>query len=186
MKYPATTKVQLQNISVDKKEFRDTLTAEGIPKAICDLLVEKYVVEATVLEAIGKHVFLREVKGLIDEEMPSLKKQEVFFGFFGLMKYPATTKVQLQNISDDKKEFRDTLTAEGIPKAICDLLFEKYVATKEFPNADEVYFTLDYLEQEPPTFMFDSYVEDYAYKSMCDSMSDALNSYIQLVPQGMR
>jgi len=57
------------------------------------LLFEKYVVEATVLEAIGKHAFLKEVKGLIDEEMPSLKKQEVFFGLFGLMKYPATTKV---------------------------------------------------------------------------------------------
>ena len=87
------------------------LSAEGIPKAICDLLFEKYVVEATVLEAIGKRAFLKEVKGLIDEEMPSLKKQEVFVGLFGLMKYPAATKVQLQNISDDKKEFRDTLTA---------------------------------------------------------------------------
>jgi len=150
----------LQNISDDKKEFAERLTAEGIPKEICDLLFEKYVVEATVLEAIGKHAFLKEVKGLIDEEMPSLKKQEVFFGLFGLMKYPATTKVQLQNISDGKKEFTERLSAKGVPDAICDLLFEKYVAIKEFPNADEVYFTLDYLEQEPPTFMFDSYVEN--------------------------
>jgi len=45
------------------------------------LLFEKYVVEATVLEAIGKHAFLKEVKGLIDEEMPSFKKQEVFLDF---------------------------------------------------------------------------------------------------------
>ena len=127
MKYHATTKVQLQSISDDKKEFRDTLTAKGVPDSICDLLFEKYVVEATLLEAIGKHAFLREVKGLIDEEMPSLKKQEVFLGLFGLIKYPAITHEMIQNISDDKKEFRDTLTAEGIPKAICDLLFEKYV-----------------------------------------------------------
>jgi len=53
----------LQNISDYKKEFRDTLTAKGVPDAICDMLFEKYVVEATVLEAIGKHAFLRESKG---------------------------------------------------------------------------------------------------------------------------
>jgi len=45
------------------------------------------------------------------------------------MKYPAATKVQLHNIS--KKEFAERLSAEGIPRAICDLLFEKYVATKK-------------------------------------------------------
>jgi len=43
----------------------------------------------------------------------------------------------LQNISDDKKEFRDTLTAKGVPDAICDLLFEKYVATKKRSASDE-------------------------------------------------
>jgi len=83
-----------------------------------------------VLEAIGKHGFLREVKGLIDEEMPSLKKPEVFFGLFGLMKYPATTKVQLQNTSDNNKESAERLSAKEVPDAICDLLFEKYVAKK--------------------------------------------------------
>ena len=36
----------------------------------------------------------------------------------------------LQNISENKKEFRDSLTARGVPDAICDLLFEKYVAKK--------------------------------------------------------
>jgi len=55
----------------------------------------------------------------------------VFFGLLGLIKYPAITHEMIQNISDDKKEFRDTLTVEGIPKVICDLLFEKYVATKK-------------------------------------------------------
>jgi len=71
-----------------------------------------------------------EVKGLIDKEMPSLKKQEVFFGLFGLIKYPAFTHEMIQNISDNKKEFRDTLTAEGVQKAICDLLFQEYVVDK--------------------------------------------------------
>jgi len=101
------------------------------------LLFENYVVEVPVMEAIEKNAFLKEVEELIDEDMPSLKKQESFFGLFGLTKYPATTRVQLQNISDNKKEFRDTLTAEGIPKAICDLLFEKYVATKKRSASDE-------------------------------------------------
>ena len=81
-----------------------------------------------MLEAIGKHAFLKEVKGLIDEEMPSLKKQEVFFGLFGLIKYPVTTKVQLQNISDSKKEYAERLSAKGVSDAVCDLLFEKYVS----------------------------------------------------------
>jgi len=49
----------------------------------------------------------------------------------GLIKYDAITLEKLQNISDDKKEFKKDLSAEGIPKAICDLLFEKYVATKK-------------------------------------------------------
>jgi len=149
IKYDAITQEKLQNVgrgNYDK--FKEELSAEGVPKAICDLLFEKYVVEATVLEAIGKHAFLKEVKGLIDEEMPSLKKQEVFFGLFGLMKYPATTKVQLQNISDNKKEFAERLSAKEVPDAICDLLFEKYVAknglnrngsqTKSFRDIEEI------------------------------------------------
>ena len=37
----------------------------------------------------------------------------------------------LQNISDSKKEFRGALTAKGVPGAICDLLFEKYVEKKK-------------------------------------------------------
>jgi len=71
----------LLNISHDRKEFKDTLTDEGIPNTICDLLFQKYAVEVPVMEAIEKHSFLKEVKGLICEEMPSLKKQQVFFGF---------------------------------------------------------------------------------------------------------
>ena len=58
-----------QNISDDDSKFASNLSTKGVPDSICDLLFEKYVVEATVLEAIGMHAFLREVKGLIDEEM---------------------------------------------------------------------------------------------------------------------
>ena len=104
IKYKVKKLEHLQNIGRgDYDKFKTDLSAKGVPDSICDLLFEKYVVEATALEAIGKHAFLKEVKGLIDEEMPSLKKHEVFSGLFGLMKYPATTKVQLRNISDNKK-----------------------------------------------------------------------------------
>jgi len=37
----------------------------------------------------------------------------------------------LKEISDNKKEFTEKLSAKGVPDAICDLLFEKYVATKK-------------------------------------------------------
>jgi len=69
IKYDAITLEKLQNVGRgDYDKFTEKLSAEGIPKAICDLLFEKYVVEATVLEAIGKHAFSKEVKGLIDEK----------------------------------------------------------------------------------------------------------------------
>jgi len=42
----------IQNISGNKKEFTDILSAEGIPETICDLLFEKYVAEIAVTEAI--------------------------------------------------------------------------------------------------------------------------------------
>ena len=129
-----------------------------------------------LLEEVG--TYLRD-----DEERD---EEDIGAALCGLIKYKLKKLKDFQNISDNKKEFAERLSAKGVLDAICDLLFEKYVATKEFPNADEVHFTLDYLEQEPPTFMFDSYVEDDVFKSMCDWMSVALNSYIQLVKQGMR
>ena len=129
--YGVMEEEDLKEISDNDEKFVRKLSAKGIPKVICVLLFKKYVVEATMLEAIGKNAFLREVKELIDEEMPCLKKQEVFFGLFGLMKYHATTKVQLRNISDDDEKFTRKLSARGVPDAICDLLFEKYVAKKD-------------------------------------------------------
>ena len=46
----------------------------------------------------------------------------------GLIVFGATTLDKLKRIADNKKEFREALSAEeGVPKAICDLLFEKYV-----------------------------------------------------------
>ena len=50
----------------------------------------------------------------------------------GLIKYDAITQEKLQNVGrGDYESFKKDLSAEGIPKAICDLLFEKYVATKK-------------------------------------------------------
>jgi len=78
----AISKEDLQNIGRgDYESFKKDLSAKGVPDAICDLLLEKYVVVATAMEAIGKYAFLKEVKWLIDEEMPSLKKQEFFLDF---------------------------------------------------------------------------------------------------------
>jgi len=78
----AISKEDLQNIGRgDYESFKKDLSAKGVPDAICDLLFEKYVVVATAMEAIGKYAFLKEVKWLIDEEMPSLKKQEFFLDF---------------------------------------------------------------------------------------------------------
>jgi len=51
----------------------------------------------------------------------------------GLISYRAFTQDDLKAIADTKKEFRDTLTAEGVPKAICDALFDKYVAPAQTP-----------------------------------------------------
>lgn len=46
----------------------------------------------------------------------------------GLIECDVITHEMIQNISGNKKEFTDILSAEGIPETICDLLFEKYVA----------------------------------------------------------
>ena len=59
------------------------------------------------------------------------KERFLFASLKGLIAYGVGEEEDLQNISDNKKEFAERLAAEGIPKAICDLLFEKYVATKK-------------------------------------------------------
>jgi hypothetical protein len=47
------------------------------------------------------------------------------------MQYGATTEDKLQNISREKKEFAERLTAKGV----CDLLFVKYVKAKKRKNS---------------------------------------------------
>jgi len=69
IKYKLKKLKDFQNISDDDDKFARNLSGKGVPNSICDLLFENYVVEATVLEAIGKPAFLKEDKGLIDEEM---------------------------------------------------------------------------------------------------------------------
>lgn len=54
--------------------------------------------------------------------------EETMEAIAGLLVYGIKTQEDLQNISDEKKEFRDTLKAEGVRPAICDILFNKYVA----------------------------------------------------------
>jgi hypothetical protein len=48
----------------------------------------------------------------------------------GLIVYGVTTEEELQDVADYEEEFARRLTADkyGIPAAICDLLFAKYVA----------------------------------------------------------
>ncbi len=61
------------------------------------------------------------------------KRSKVAAAAVGLIVYGATTKDKLQGVAGqppDQKNFRDTLTADkyGVPAAICDMLFGKYVA----------------------------------------------------------
>ena len=74
-------------------------------------------------------VFVREVVIILREKG---EEDYVVATATGLIVYGATTEEKLKNIApDNKKEFRDTLTAKGVPDAICDLLFEKYVANRK-------------------------------------------------------
>ena len=66
IKYRVKKLDHLQNVGRgDYELFKKGLSLKGVPDAICDLLFEKYVVEATVMEAVGKYPFLNEIKGLI-------------------------------------------------------------------------------------------------------------------------
>ena len=45
----------------------------------------------------------------------------------GLMSYGIEDRQHLINVGDSKKELREALTPQGVPAAICDLLFNEYV-----------------------------------------------------------
>jgi hypothetical protein len=63
------------------------------------------------------------------------KKQSfVVAAAVGLILFGVTTEEELQGVAGqppDQKIFRDTLAEEGVPKAICDMLFGKYVSKKK-------------------------------------------------------
>jgi len=109
IKYRVKKLEHLQNVgrgNFDK--FAGKVTAKVVPDSICDLLVQKYVVDVPVMEAIEKHAFLKEVKGLINDFISQMEDQEIFLALFGLKKYGIIDKENLQNISDTKKEFSET------------------------------------------------------------------------------
>ena len=80
------------------------------------------------IEEVGNH--LVKEKGE-DEE-------DVIDALCGLIKYKVKKLEHLQNISDNKKEFAERLSAKGVPDAICDLLFETYVAMKKRSGSGEM------------------------------------------------
>jgi len=66
------------------------------------------------------------------------KERFLFASLKGLIAYGVGEQEDLQNVGrGDYESFTKDLSAEGIPKAICDLLFEKYVATKKRHGSDE-------------------------------------------------
>ena len=78
--------------------------------------------------------FVKDVVSfLVDEN--SEDPDSVVEAAVGLIVYGATTKVKLQGVADNKEEFKRQLAEEGVPKAICDMLFAQYVApTKGEPK----------------------------------------------------
>jgi len=75
-----------RNISDDDEKFATKSSAEGVPDAICDLLFQKYVIEATVTEAVEKHVLVADIEALIREGKYELDPQAVFLVLVGLIK----------------------------------------------------------------------------------------------------
>jgi len=71
---------------------------------------------------------LKDIGNLLTEKK---KERFLFASLKGLIAYGVGEEEDLQNISDNKKEFAERLSAKGVPDAICDLLFEKYVEKKK-------------------------------------------------------
>jgi hypothetical protein len=53
------------------------------------------------------------------------KPSKVVAAAAGLIVYGATTQEKLQGVAENKEEFKRQLAEEGVPKAICDMLFLK-------------------------------------------------------------
>eukprot|EP00514_Thraustochytrium_sp_LLF1b_P010466 CAMPEP_0184540496 /NCGR_PEP_ID=MMETSP0199_2-20130426/655_1 /TAXON_ID=1112570 /ORGANISM="Thraustochytrium sp., Strain LLF1b" /LENGTH=197 /DNA_ID=CAMNT_0026934097 /DNA_START=25 /DNA_END=615 /DNA_ORIENTATION=+ len=80
------------------------------------------------------------VKFLLFEKRKPVFQVEA--GAIGLCNYGAFDEDDLKAVGrGDYDKFRESLSAEGVPKAICDLLFDKYVApaqSTEPPSIEEV------------------------------------------------
>jgi hypothetical protein len=84
-------------------------------------------------------VFIEKVGEWLVEDKNE-DEDDVVEALVGLISYGATTEEKLQNVADDKKGFADRLSPKGVPDAICDLLFEQYVAKsrRESGNMDGI------------------------------------------------
>eukprot|EP00978_Attheya_sp_CCMP212_P037530 scaffold177952_cov29-Attheya_sp.AAC.1 len=78
--------------------------------------------------------FVGEVVLWLHEE--GEKKKRVVAAAVGLIVYGATTEKKLQAVADNKEEFTRKLSAKGISDAICDTLFDKYMAGAGRPSSD--------------------------------------------------
>jgi len=125
-----TVEKKLQSVGRgDYELFKKGLSAIGVPDAICDLLFEKYVVEAIVMEAVEKYPFLNKIRGLIKEVFSDMEDHEILLAIFVLKKNEIIREKKLQNVGrGDYELFKKGLSAMGVPDAICDLLFENYVS----------------------------------------------------------
>ena len=89
--------------------------------------------------------FLKEVGTYLrdDEERD---EEDIGAALCELIKYKLK-KLKDLNISDNKKEFAERLSAKGVPDAICDLLLEKYVARKGMDRSNIDSLALDFNDQ---------------------------------------
>lgn len=76
------------------------------------------------------------------EEIANLLKDDHFGAILtlcGLIKYRVKSLDNIRNISDDKEEFAQRLSKNGVPEAICDKLFQTYVAVNIDEPADKLF-----------------------------------------------
>jgi len=71
--------------------------------------------------------FVSEVVWWLFSEKGEGKRRTLVRSAVGLILYGATSVEKIEDIADEKREFRETLAAKGVPEAICDMLFRQYV-----------------------------------------------------------
>jgi hypothetical protein len=131
---------------VDVLLLQETLLAAGdrnhslLSQVLCNMagLVGPNDVRAAVQKMVEKKegswddgdwsVFVEDVVSFLLHNREN--HRDVVAAAVGLIMYRATTQEKLQRVADNKEEFKRQLTVDkyGVPAAICDLLFAKYVA----------------------------------------------------------